>query len=128
MSVVISDQIVIIQIKKNTIEIRADYAPREGLGAVRTDVGFLHAALVRAHVVAHPVFPLEALLADGAEVGLLVRVRQAVAVQVVDVSEGFPTGLAGVVLPHHVGVAGVGVWILWISSRERHINMLVILQ
>lgn len=78
--------------------------PRESLGTVRTNVGFLHAALVRAHVITHAVFPLEALLADGAGVGLLVRVRQAVAVEVVHVSEGFSTGLARVVLPHLVGV------------------------
>ena len=89
--------------------------PGEGLGAVWTDVRFFHAALVRAHVVAHPVFPLEALLADGAGVRLLVRVGQTVAVQVVHVSEGLPAGLAGVVLPHLVGV-GVGVGVLW-SSR-----------
>jgi len=70
---------------------------------VRTHVGFLHAALVRAHVVAHAVLPLEALLAHGAAVRLLVRVRQAVAVQVVHVPEGLPARLAGVVLPHRVG-------------------------
>lgn len=81
---------------------------------MRTDVRLLHAALVRAHVVAHPVFPLEALLADGAGVGLLVGVGQAVAVEVVDVSEGLAAGLAGVVLPHLVGVGtGIGIGILW---------------
>ena len=95
------------------------FVPREGLGAVRTDVRFLHAALVRAHVVAHPVLPLEALLADGAGVGLLVRVGQPVAVEVVDVPEGLPAGLAGVVLPHLVGVgAGVGVGVLRSSRRS----------
>lgn len=95
---------------------RRESVPGEGLGAVRTDVRLLHAALVRAHVVAHPVFPLEALLADGAGVRLLVGVGQAVAVEVVDVSEGLPAGLAGVVLPHLVGV-GTGIGILW-RSRE----------
>lgn len=82
--------------------------PRKGLGAVRADVRLLHAALVRAHMVAHPVFPLEALLADGAGVRLLVRVGQPVAVEVVDVPEGLSTGLAGVVLPHLIG-AGNGI-------------------
>lgn len=71
------------------------------------DVGFLHAALVRAHVVAHAVLPLEALLADGAGERLLVRVGQAVAVEVVNVSEGLATRLAGVVFPHRDGV-GIG--------------------
>lgn len=70
-------------------------------------------------MVAHAVLPLEALLADGAGVRLLVRVRQPVTVEVVDVSEGLSAGLAGVVLPHLVGVGvGVGVWILW-SSEQR---------
>lgn len=62
-------------------------------------------------MVAHPVFPLEALLADGAGVRLLVRVGQAVAVEMIDVSEGLPTGLTGMVLPHLVSV-GIGIWIL----------------
>ena len=85
---------------------------------MRADVGFLHAALVGAHVVAHPVFPLEALLADGAGVGLLVRVGQPVAVEVVDVPEGLPAGLAGVILPHLVGVrARVGIRSLGSRSR-----------
>ena len=83
-----------------------------------TDVRLLHAALVRAHVVAHPVFPLEALLADGAGVGLLVGVGQAVAVKVVNVSEGLPAGLAGVVLLHLVGGGtGVGVRGLLTSTQ-----------
>lgn len=72
----------------------------EGLGAVRTHVGLLDAALVRADVVAHAVLAFEALLADGAGVGLLVGVRQTVAVQVVHVSEGFTAGLAGMVFTH----------------------------
>lgn len=55
-------------------------------------------------MVAHAVFPLEALLADGAREGLLVRVGQAVAVEVVNVAESFAARLAGVVLPHGVGV------------------------
>jgi len=71
---------------------------------VGADVGLLHAPLVGAHVVAHAVLPLEALLADGARERLLVRVGQAVAVEVVDVAESLPARLAGVVLPHGVGV------------------------
>ena len=55
-------------------------------------------------MVAHAVLPLEALLADGAGERLLVRVGQAVAVEVVDVTEGLPARLAGVVLPHRVRV------------------------
>ncbi len=94
-----------------------EFVPGEGLGAVRTDVGFLHAALVWAHMVAHPVFPLEALLADGTRVGLLIWVGQTVTVEVINVSEGLSTGLTRVVLPHLVGV-GAGIWILWSSSRE----------
>lgn len=77
---------------------------------MRTHVGLLHAALVRAHVVAHAVLSLEALLADGARVRLLVRVGQAVAVQVVHVPEGLAARLAGVVLPH---LGGVRVGALW---------------
>lgn len=75
---------------------------------MRADVGLLHPALVGAHVVAHAVLPFEALLADGAGEGLLVRVGQAVAVEVVDVAEGLPACLAGVVLLHGVGVGVCG--------------------
>lgn len=70
------------------------------------DVGLLHATLVGAHVVTHAVLPLEALLTDGAGVGLLVRVGQAVPVQVVHVPEGLPAGFAGVVLAYRVRVRG----------------------
>lgn len=62
-------------------------------------------------MITHPIFPLEALLADGAGVGLLIRVGQPVAVQVVDVSEGLSTGFTGVILPHLVRI-GIGIWIL----------------
>lgn len=81
--------------------------PGEGLATVGADVGLLHTALMRAHVVAHAVLPLEALLADRAGEGLLVRVGKAVAVEVVDVSEGLAARFARMVLPHWVGV-GVG--------------------
>lgn len=79
-------------------------SPGESLGTLRTDVRFFHASLVGAHVVAHAVLPLEALLADGTGEWLLVRVGQAVTVEVVDVAESLTARLAGVVLPH-------GVWV-----------------
>lgn len=47
-------------------------SPGESLATVGADVGFLHTALVGAHVVAHAVLPLEALLADGTGERLLV--------------------------------------------------------
>lgn len=88
---------------------------------MRADVGFLHAALVRADVVAHAILPLEALLADGAGVRLLVRVRQPVPVQVVHVPEGLAAGLAGVVLPHLVGGrAGGGRGVLSRGREREH--------
>lgn len=81
--------------------------PGKGLATVGADVGLLHTALVRAHVVAHAVLPLEALLADGTGEGLLVRVGQAVAVEVVDVPEGLATRFTRMVLSDRVGV-GIG--------------------
>lgn len=59
-------------------------------------------------MVAHAVLALEALLAHRALVGLLVRVRQLVSVQVVDVAEGLPAHLAGVVLPDALPRGGRG--------------------
>lgn len=47
-------------------------SPGERLAAVGADVGLFHAALVGAHMVAHAVLPLEALLADGTGERLLV--------------------------------------------------------
>lgn len=67
-------------------------------------VGFLHTTLVRAHVVAHAVLPLEPLLADGAGEGFLIRVGETVSVKVVDVSEGLPARFTSVILPHRVRV------------------------
>lgn len=52
--------------------IRSAALPGESLSTVGANVGFLHAALVGAHVVAHAVLPLEALLADGTGERLLV--------------------------------------------------------
>lgn len=79
-------------------------SPGESLATVGADVGLLHTTLVGAHVVAHAVLPLEALLADGTRKRLLVRVGQAVAVQMVNIAESLAAGLAGVVLPHRVRV------------------------
>lgn len=79
-------------------------SPGERLAAVGAHIGLFHSTLVRAHMVAHAVLPLEALLADGTGERLLVRVGQAVAVKVVNVAERFAACLAGVVLPHRVGV------------------------
>lgn len=50
-------------------------------------------------MVTHAVLALEALLAHRALVGLLVRMRQLMSVQVVDVAEGLAAHLAGVILP-----------------------------
>lgn len=79
-------------------------SPGESLAAVGAHVGFFHTTLVGAHMVAHAVLPLEALLADGTGERLLVRVGQAVAVEMVNVAERFAACLAGVVLPHRVRV------------------------
>lgn len=49
-------------------------------------------------MVGHAVLPFEALLADGALEGFLIRVGELVAVQVVDVAEGLATHLAAMVL------------------------------
>lgn len=78
--------------------------PGESLATVGADVGFFHTTLVGAHVVAHAVLPLEALLADGAGERLLVRVGQPVAVEMVHVAESLPACLAGVILPDRVWV------------------------
>lgn len=77
--------------------------PGEALPADGADVGLVHAAIVRAYVVRHAVFPLESLLADRALERLLVRVGQLVSVQVVDITEGFAAHLAPVVLLHRLG-------------------------
>lgn len=92
--------------------------PGEGLATVGADVGFLDAALVGAHVVAHAVLPLEALLADGTGERLLVRVGQTVAVEVIDVPEGLATRLTRMVLPHRIRVGIRGP--LW--RKQKQIN------
>lgn len=78
--------------------------PGESFATVGADVGFLHTSLVGSHMVAHAVLPLEALLADVTGERLLVRVGQAVAVEVVNVTESLPARLAGMVFPHWVWV------------------------
>lgn len=78
--------------------------PGESFATVGADVGFLHASLVGSHMVAHAVLPLEALLADVTGERLLVRVGQAVAVEVVNVTESLPARLAGMVFPYWVWV------------------------
>lgn len=79
-------------------------SPGESLATVGADVGFFHTTLVGAHMVAHAVLPLEALLADGTGERLLVRVGQPVAVEMVNIAESLTACLAGVVLPHRVRV------------------------
>lgn len=54
-------------------------------------------------MVGHAVLPLEALLADGAFEGLLVRMRQFVAIQVVHVPKGLAAHVTAVVLLHWFG-------------------------
>lgn len=61
-------------------------------------------------MVTHAVFPLKALLADGAGVGLLVRMGEPVPIQVVHVPKGLSTGFTGVVLAYR-GCAGIWVWL-----------------
>lgn len=80
-------------------------------------------------MVAHAVLPLEALLADGTGVRLLVRVRQSMPVQVVDVSEGLSTGFTRVVFAHWIlaGICGA-LWDVFEPSLQEpnasapHIN------
>lgn len=69
-------------------------------------IGLLDATLMRAHVVAHSVFPLKALLAHGAGERLLIRVREPVPIQVIHVPEGLPASLARMVLTHHIRIWG----------------------
>lgn len=55
-------------------------------------------------MVAHTVLPLKALLTDGTGERLLIRVGQAVAVEMVNVTERFSTCFTGVVLSHWIRV------------------------
>lgn len=77
--------------------------PGEAFPTHRTNVGLVDPPVVRADVVGHAVLPFEALLADGALEGLLVRMGQLVAVQVVDVSKGLAAHLAPVVFLDGLG-------------------------
>ncbi len=92
--------------------------PREAFPTNRADIRLVHAAVVRAHMVGHAVLPLETLVTNGALVGLLVRVWELVAVEVVDVTEGLAAHLAAVVLLHRFGgFLGYG-WLL--LRQDRH--------
>lgn len=86
------------------------FRPRKCLGAVWADIGLLYATLMRAHMVAHSVLPLKSLLAHGAREGLLIRVGEPVAIQVVYVPEGLPTCLARMIFTHHVCIWGGVDW------------------
>lgn len=77
--------------------------PGEALSTDRADVGLVHAAIMGAYVVRHAVFSLEPLLTDRTLERLLIRVRQLVPVQVVDITEGLATHFAPVVLLHRLG-------------------------
>lgn len=81
----------------------------------------MHSAVVGANVVGHAVLPLEALLADGALKGFLIRMGELVAVQVVDVAEGLAAHLAAVVLLDGLGRL-LGDVLLWhvAHGRRRH--------
>lgn len=107
-----------LQKKHTQYNVCLSFRPRKGLGAVWAHVGLLDATLVWAHVVAHSVFPLKALLAHRTGEGLLIRVREPVPIQVVDVPEGLPTSLTCMVLTHHVSIWG---WVHWplLDTRER---------
>lgn len=70
--------------------------------ALWTNIRLFDAALMRAHMVTHAVLSLKALLADGTGEGLFVRVGQAVAVEMVHITESLPTSLAGMILLHWV--------------------------
>lgn len=74
---------------------------------------------MRADVVGHAVLPLKALLADGALKGLLVRMGQLVAVQVVDVAKGLAAHLASVVLLDRLGGLLGDVLLRHVAHRRR---------
>lgn len=83
-------------------------SPGEGFATVGADVGLFHTALMGTHMVAHAVLPLEALLADGTGERLLIRVGQAVAVEMVNIAESLPARLTGVVLSYRIWVGICG--------------------
>lgn len=79
------------------------HIPREALPTDRADVRLMNSTVVGADVVCHAILSLKPLMADGTLEGLLVRVRQLVAVEMVHVSKGLPTHVAPVVLLHWFG-------------------------
>ncbi len=79
------------------------HVPWESLSTHRTDVGFVDASVVWAHVVRHAIFPLKALLAYRTLEWFFVRVWQLVPVQMVNVPEGFPAHFTAVVLLYGLG-------------------------
>lgn len=72
--------------------------PGKAFPTYGTYIGLVDSPVMRADMVGHPVLPFKALLADGALERLLVRMRQLVAIQVVDVTKGLAAHLAAVVL------------------------------
>lgn len=79
------------------------FIPGETFPTHRTDVRLVNATVVRAYVVGHAVLPLEPLLADGTLKWLLIWVRQLVAIEVINISEGFTTHVTAMVLFHWLG-------------------------
>lgn len=75
----------------------------EALPTDGADVRLVNGPVMGTHMVGHAILPLEPLLTDGTLEGLLVRVRQLVAVEVVHVSEGLPAHVTAVVLLHWFG-------------------------
>lgn len=64
--------------------------PGESFPAALTDIGLTHGAVVRPHMVRHPIFAFKAQPAHRTRVRFLAGVRQLVPVEVVDVSETLP--------------------------------------
>lgn len=81
-----------------------DILPGESLAAVWADIRFFYPTLMRAHMVAHAVLSLEALLANWTRKRFLIRVGQAMAVEMIDVTESLSTSLTGMVLSHWIWV------------------------
>lgn len=77
--------------------------PGKAFPTHRTNIGLVNSAIVGADMVGHPVLPFKALLADGTLEGLLIRVGQLVAVQVVHVAEGLAAHVAAVVFLDRFG-------------------------
>lgn len=88
----------------------------ESLSADRTYVRFVDTSIMRAYVIRHAVFPLEALLADRTLEWLFIRVRQLVPVQMINVPEGLAAHFTAMVL-----LDGLG-WFLGgaVLSHVRH--------